>query len=75
MGSVDLEAFDIAREKPAVRERYGDSSFGLGCLLARRLVEAGVRAGSRARRTSRRSARAPPAFPARCRRPRGRRSP
>jgi uncharacterized protein (DUF1501 family) len=43
MGSVDLEAFDIAREKPAVRERYGDSSFGLGCLLARRLVEAGVR--------------------------------
>jgi hypothetical protein len=43
MGSVDLEAFDIAREKPAVRGRYGDSSFGLGCLLARRLVEAGVR--------------------------------
>jgi uncharacterized protein (DUF1501 family) len=43
MGSVDLEAFDIAREKSAVRERYGDSSFGLGCLLARRLVEAGVR--------------------------------
>ena len=43
MGSVDLQAFDIAREKPAVRERYGDSRLGLGCLLARRLVESGVR--------------------------------
>jgi hypothetical protein len=43
LGSVDLEAFDLAREKPAARERYGDSKFGLGCLLARRLVEAGVR--------------------------------
>ena len=43
MGSVDLQAFDIAKEKPAVRERYGDSKVGLGCLLARRLVESGVR--------------------------------
>jgi hypothetical protein len=43
MGSVDLKAFDIAQEKPAVRERYGDSKVGLGCLLARRLVESGVR--------------------------------
>jgi len=43
MGSVDLKAFDIAQEKPAVRERYGDSKIGLGCLLARRLVESGVR--------------------------------
>jgi len=43
MGSVDLEAFDIAKEKAEVRERYGDSQVGLGCLLARRLVESGVR--------------------------------
>lgn len=43
MGSVDLQAFDIAREKPEMRARYGDSRLGLGCLLARRLVESGVR--------------------------------
>jgi hypothetical protein len=43
MGSVDLQAFDIAQEKPEVRDRYGDSKVGLGCLLARRLVESGVR--------------------------------
>ncbi len=43
MGSVDLQAFDIAQEKNEVRERYGDSKIGLGCLLARRLVESGVR--------------------------------
>ena len=43
MGSVDLQAFDIAQEKPVVREQYGDSRVGLGCLLARRLVESGVR--------------------------------
>ncbi len=43
MGSVDLQAFDIAKEKPEVRDRYGDSKIGLGCLLARRLVESGVR--------------------------------
>ncbi len=43
MGSVDLQAFDIAKEKPEVRAKYGDSKVGLGCLLARRLVESGVR--------------------------------
>jgi len=43
MGSVDLQAFDIAQEKSEVRDRYGDSKIGLGCLLARRLVESGVR--------------------------------
>jgi hypothetical protein len=43
MGSVDLQAFDIAKEKPEAREQYGDSKVGLGCLLARRLVESGVR--------------------------------
>ena len=43
MGSVDLQAFNIAQEKPEARDRYGDSRVGLGCLLARRLVESGVR--------------------------------
>ena len=43
LGSVDLEAFDIAKESERTRERYGASPFGQGCLLARRLVEAGVR--------------------------------
>jgi len=43
LGSVDLEAFDIAKESEQTRERYGASQFGQGCLLARRLVEAGVR--------------------------------
>jgi hypothetical protein len=43
LGSVDLEAFDISKEPEAVRGRYGDTTFGQGCLLARRLVESGVR--------------------------------
>jgi hypothetical protein len=37
------EAFDLAQEPPAVRERYGMNRFGQCCLLARRLVERGVR--------------------------------
>ena len=37
------EAFDLAREPAKVRERYGMTRFGQSCLLARRLVEAGVR--------------------------------
>jgi uncharacterized protein (DUF1501 family) len=37
------EAFDVAREPRAVRELYGDTSAGKQCLLARRLVERGVR--------------------------------
>ena len=36
-------AFDITTEKPAVRERYGMNRFGQCCLLARRLIESGVR--------------------------------
>jgi hypothetical protein len=43
LGSVDLQAFDISKEPEAVRGRYGDTTFGQGCLLARRLVESGVR--------------------------------
>jgi hypothetical protein len=36
------EAFDVSREHPALRERYGRDLFGSSTLLARRLVEAGV---------------------------------
>ncbi len=36
-------AFRLEEEPDAVRERYGKSPLGQGCLLARRLVEAGVR--------------------------------
>src|SRR5207302_818837 len=37
------EAFDLMKEPEKVRERYGLTRFGQSCLLARRLVEAGVR--------------------------------
>lgn len=37
------EAFDLAKEPTRVRERYGMTRFGQSCLLARRLVERGVR--------------------------------
>ena len=36
-------AFDVAREDPRLRDRYGRTTLGQSCLLARRLVEAGVR--------------------------------
>lgn len=37
------DAFDLEKEPVKVRERYGMTRFGQSCLLARRLVEAGVR--------------------------------
>ncbi len=37
------DAFDLAKETPALREKYGKNTFGQCCLLARRLVEAGTR--------------------------------
>jgi uncharacterized protein (DUF1501 family) len=43
MRSPALAAFDLDREPAAVRAAYGDTRFGRGCLLARRLVENGVR--------------------------------
>ncbi len=43
MKSEDLEAFDISKEDEKVRESYGKGKLGQGCLLARRLVEGGVR--------------------------------
>ena len=36
------EAFDLSREPAALRDRYGRNRSGQACLLARRLVEAGV---------------------------------
>jgi hypothetical protein len=38
-----LDAFDAGKEPEAVRAAYGDTPFANGCLLARRLVERGVR--------------------------------
>ncbi len=37
------DAFDLDREDPRVRDRYGRHAVGQRCLLARRLVEAGAR--------------------------------
>jgi hypothetical protein len=37
------EAFDLEREPVELRSRYGGSTFGQSCLMARRLVEAGTR--------------------------------
>ncbi len=34
--------FDLSREKPELRDRYGRHTFGQDCLAARRMVEAGV---------------------------------
>lgn len=41
--SEDLESFNLSKETPAIREKYGMSNFGQGCLLARRLISKGVR--------------------------------
>ena len=40
--SPRLSVFDLDKEKASARDAYGPSSFGQGCLLARRLVEQGV---------------------------------
>jgi hypothetical protein len=37
------EAFDLARESAVTRAQYGDGEFASACLIARRLVERGVR--------------------------------
>ncbi|MBS0205367.1 MAG: DUF1501 domain-containing protein [Planctomycetes bacterium] len=37
-----LRAFDIHKEDPRLREKYGRNDLGQSCLLARRLVESGV---------------------------------
>jgi len=42
MTSPQMDAFKVDKEPAEIRERYGTSGFGKGCLMARRLVEAGV---------------------------------
>lgn len=36
------DAFDLSRESPELRDRYGRNLWGQGCLLARRLADAGT---------------------------------
>ena len=43
MQSEDLKTFDISQEDPKTLAAYGSNTFGEGCVLARRLVEHGVR--------------------------------
>ena len=38
MQSRDLSVFNLANEETETRDRYGDSSFGQGCLLALSLI-------------------------------------
>ncbi|MFN9718922.1 MAG: DUF1501 domain-containing protein [Planctomycetota bacterium] len=38
----EIQTFDISTEPQSLRDQYGESNFGRGCLLARRLVERGV---------------------------------
>lgn len=43
---MQMQAFDtldLEKESPGTREMYGDSTFAQSCLMARRLVESGVR--------------------------------
>lgn len=43
MKGKDLECFDLKKEPDDLRAKYGKNRFGQGCLLARRLIEGGVR--------------------------------
>ncbi|MFO0968570.1 MAG: DUF1501 domain-containing protein [Gemmataceae bacterium] len=43
LSSRDRAAFDLSLEPRSVFDRYNTGRFGLGCLLARRLAEAGAR--------------------------------
>ena len=42
MTSAQMDAFKVTKEPKEVQDRYGNDGFGRGCLMARRLVEAGV---------------------------------
>ena len=42
MTSSQMDSFKVASEPEDVKERYGNTNFGRGCLMARRLVEQGV---------------------------------
>jgi hypothetical protein len=41
-GPEARQAFDLSKEDPKLRDRYGRNTWGQRCLMARRLVEAGV---------------------------------
>jgi hypothetical protein len=43
MKGKDLQCFDLNQEPASLRGKYGNNRFGQGCLLARRLIEGGVR--------------------------------
>ena len=43
MRSPALEAFELSKVPQKTKDRYGDTAFGRGALLAKRLVETGVR--------------------------------
>ena len=43
INSPKIDAFQLDEEPIAIREAYGMNKFGQGCLMARRLVEAGVK--------------------------------
>lgn len=43
MSSRDLQAFDLSKEQKQIRQAYGMNRFGQGVLLARRLIQHGVR--------------------------------
>ena len=43
INSPSVKAFDLTDEPIALREAYGGNRFGQGCLMARRLIEAGVK--------------------------------
>ena len=43
MQTEAADVFDIRKESQATLDRYGDGDFARGCLMARRLVEHGVR--------------------------------
>ncbi len=43
LASPAVKAFDLSEERPETIAAYGDSRFGKGCLLARRLCEYGAR--------------------------------
>lgn len=42
LSSKQMDAFKYEKEPKQIVDRYGDSGFGRGCLMARRLVEVGV---------------------------------
>jgi len=43
MGSAHLKVFDLKDEPQEIKDTYGNNTLGQGCLLARRLVQAGAR--------------------------------